>query len=61
MTRNLAKRVEQLETRMMPEAEPRKMVIQFVDSNGEIVGTKDLELGGRPPRGNQFWRRGGRR
>lgn len=60
MTRNLAKRVEQLETRIMPDAEPRKMVIQFVESNGEITGTMDMVLG-PPARGKQFWRRGGRR
>lgn len=61
MTRNLAKRVEQLETRIMPDdPEPRKMVIQFVESNGEITGTMDVVLG-PPARGKEFWRRGGRR
>lgn len=32
----------------MPDAEPHKMVIHFVESNGEIVGSMELEVGGRP-------------
>lgn len=40
MTRTLAKRVEQLETSIMPDDAPRKVTIQFVESDGEIVGTR---------------------
>ena len=60
MTRTLAKRVEQLEMHIMPDAEPRKIVIQFVESGGEIVRSMDVELG-RPVQQNQTQWRGGRR
>jgi len=40
--------MEQLEARLMPLSEPRRLVIEYVAKDGTVVETKVLDLPGRP-------------
>ncbi len=48
-TRNLKRRLERLEVRLLPPSEENVLIVKFVSANGEIVGTQEFKLyGGRP-------------
>jgi len=48
INRTLIRRMEQLEARLMPLSEPRRLVIEYVAKDGTVVETKVLDLPGRP-------------
>jgi hypothetical protein len=51
ITRNLARRLERLETRLVPEGEPLVINVHFVSTDGSRVGGVRFTIpraGGRP-------------
>jgi hypothetical protein len=46
--RNLTRRLDRLEARMLPPTEER-VLINFVSADGEIVGTKEFKIYAGPP------------
>jgi hypothetical protein len=49
MTRNLIQRLKRLEIRCRPTVEPRKIVIQIVGPEKEVVRTLELKNGRLEP------------
>jgi hypothetical protein len=56
MNRNLSRRLERLEARLLPPTKER-VLINFVSSDGEIVGTREFKLSTdrRPIKRNGRW------
>jgi hypothetical protein len=49
-TRNLSRRLERLEARLVPKSEERVLIVQFVSQDRQVVGTKEFKLfAGAPP------------
>jgi hypothetical protein len=56
-TRNLSRRLERLEARLVPTSEERVLIVQFISQDRQIVGTKELKLFAGPPlKRNRRWR-----
>jgi hypothetical protein len=58
-TRNLARRLERLEARLLPATEERVLILNFITADGEIVGTREFKLSTdpRPIKRNKRWQR----
>jgi hypothetical protein len=62
ISRTLTRRLEHLETRLLPVAgEPAVITVDFVDANGIVVDHKDFVVAAPPsnepsPRGRPWWR-----
>ena len=57
--RNLTRRLERLEARLLPATEEQVLILNFVSANGEIVGTREFKLStDRRPikRDRRWWR-----
>jgi hypothetical protein len=55
-SRNLARRLENLESRVVPVDEPQRVItIAYVDTEGRVVETTDVKLGG-PTKNGSAWR-----
>jgi hypothetical protein len=40
--RNLARRLERLEARLLPATEERVLILNLISADGEVVGTKEF-------------------
>ena len=61
MRTNLSRRLEPLETRVLPSSEePRALIIQFVSETGEVVSTMPVPLDQSRVTTGRSWARGHR-
>lgn len=42
--RNVARRLERLEARLLPPAEEKVLILNLISADGEVVGTRELKL-----------------
>jgi hypothetical protein len=57
ISRNLARRLENLESRVVPVDEPQPVVtLNYVDPDGQVVETREMILGGAANRNGSAWR-----
>jgi hypothetical protein len=56
--RNLTRRLERLEARLLPSSEEQIHIVRFISSDGEIVGTEAFRqsIDRRPIKRNRRWR-----
>jgi hypothetical protein len=56
-SKNLARRLERLEARLLPGTEERVIILNFVSADGEVVGTKEFRQAEdrRPIKRNRRW------
>ena len=57
--KNLSRRLERLEARLLPATEERVLILNFVSADGEVVGTKEFRrsIDRRPIKRNRRWSR----
>jgi hypothetical protein len=57
--KNLSRRLERLEARLLPANEERVFILNFISADGEVVGTKEFKLSTdrRPVKRNGRWSR----
>jgi hypothetical protein len=57
--KTLARRLERLETRLLPATEERVLILNFITADGEVVGIKEFRQSiDRPPiKRNKRWQR----
>ncbi len=55
--KNLSRRLERLEARLLPATEERVLILNFVSADGEVVGTKEFRRSEdrRPIKKNRRW------
>ena len=57
--RNLARRLERLEARLLPTNEEQILIVRFISRSGEVADTKELKVSTdqRPIKRNGRWSR----
>ncbi len=57
--KNLTRRLERLEARLLPATEEQVLILNFVSADGEIVETKEFKIFSGPPpmKRNRRWQR----
>jgi hypothetical protein len=51
--KTLARRLERLETRLLPATEERVLILNLILADGEVVETKEFKISGAPPPGRK--------